>query len=79
MRTFTEAAFSFQKRKVDYFNNIIIIKITYIQSVLVFYIYSQTCVKQPYKTIHILAFQTGGCLLLHESSAGAFCATFIQQ
>ena len=26
-----------------------------------------------------LAFQTGGCLLLHESTAGAFCATFIQQ
>ena len=31
--------------------------------------YSQNCVKQPYKTIHILAFQTCGCLLLHDSSA----------
>ena len=26
-----------------------------------------------------LAFQTGGCLLLHESSAESSCATFIQQ
>ena len=31
-------------------------------------IYSQTCVKRPYRTRHILAFQTGGCLLLPESS-----------
>ena len=30
---------------------------------------SQTCVKQPYKTRLFLAFQTGGCLLLHGSSA----------
>ena len=26
-----------------------------------------------------LAFQTGGCLLLYESSAGAFCTTFFQK
>ena len=31
---------------------------------LMFYVYSQTCVKRPYKTKHILAFQTGGCLML---------------
>ena len=31
--------------------------------------YGQTCVKRPYKTRHILAFQTVGCLLLNESSA----------
>ena len=31
--------------------------------------YSQTCIKRLYKTRHILAFQTGGCLLLNESSA----------
>ena len=45
--------------------------------------YSQTCVKRPYRTRHVLAFQTGGRLLLNESSAGssagAFCPTFIQQ
>ena len=29
----------------------------------------ETCVKRPYTTRHILAFQTGGCFLLHESSA----------
>ena len=38
-----------------------------------------TCVKRPYKTKYSLAFYTGGCLLLHESSAGAFCASFSQQ
>ena len=33
-------------------------------------IYSQTCVKRPYiEQDIILAFQTGDCLLLHESSA----------
>ena len=32
--------------------------------------YSQTSVKRQYKTIHIyLAFQIGGCLLMHERSA----------
>ena len=35
--------------------------------------YSQTCVKGPITTGHILAFQTGGCLLLHESSAESSC------
>ena len=32
-------------------------------------IYSQTCVKGPYKQDIFMAFQTGSCLLLHESSA----------
>ena len=38
-------------------------------------IYSQTCVKRPYKTIYILAFQTGGSLLLHENSAESSAQT----
>ena len=44
------------------------------------YMYGQTCVKRPYTTRHILASQTGGCLLLHESSAERhYMCTFIQQ
>ena len=30
-------------------------------------------VRRPYKIRHVLAFQTGGCLLLHESSAESSC------
>ena len=36
------------------------------------YAYSQTCVKQPYKTRFFSSFQTSGCLLLHERSAEGF-------
>ena len=39
-------------------------------------IYSQTCVKRPYTLRHILAFQTGGCLMLHESSKEIFLCNF---
>ena len=39
--------------------------------------YSQTFVKRPYKTRHILAFQTAGCLLLHESSVEGFLCYFL--
>ena len=36
--------------------------------------YSQTCVKLPYiKHDIFLAIQTGGCLLLHDSSAESSC------
>ena len=45
-----------------------------------------TCVKRPYKTMHIIVcvcvcvcvcvFQTDGCLLLHESSAESSCRCF---
>ena len=35
--------------------------------------------KYEISSLWLLALQTGGCLLLHESSAGAFCVTFIQQ
>ena len=53
---------------------------------------SQTCFKRPYKTRHVLAFQTGarlllnessaeswtgGCLLLNESSAESSCRSFM--
>ena len=31
-------------------------------------IYSKTCVKRPYKQTYFWPFQTGGCLLLSESS-----------
>ena len=41
--------------------------------------YIQTCVKRPYKTDIFLAFQTGGCLLLHESSVESSCYTTIIQ
>ena len=37
---------------------------------------------KQYIFLCVFFFQTGGCLLLHESSAessGAFCTTFIQQ
>ena len=39
--------------------------------------YSQTCVKRPYNANIFLAFQTGGCLLLHESSAESSCMRFL--
>ena len=52
--------------------------ITFIISVQSVYCrYSQTCVKRPHKTSIILAFQTGGCLLLHESSAESSCMSFL--
>ena len=39
--------------------------------------YIQTCVKRPYKTIYISCCQTGGCLLLYESSAESSCISFL--
>ena len=39
--------------------------------------YSKTCVKRPDKNKTSLAFQTGGCLLLHESSAESSCTSFL--
>ena len=45
------------------------------QNPFFFYKQLQTCVKRPYKTSHIFGF-SGGCLLLHESSAGAFLGYF---
>ena len=46
-----------------------------------FLTYSQNCVKRSYTTIHTciricLAFQTGGCLWVHDSSAES-CTTFM--
>ena len=39
--------------------------------------YSQTCVKRPYKIRRILAFEAGGCLLLHDSGAESSCMSFL--
>ena len=47
-------------------------RLNYYCMLIYLYIYSQICVDQPYKRDIFLAFQTGGCFLLHESSAESY-------
>ena len=49
----------------------------FLPPIFIIAIYSQTCVKRPYKIDIVLAFQTGGCLLLYESSAESSCMSFL--
>ena len=46
---------------------LIIVKVEFL------FLNSRTFVKRPYETRHTVAFQTRGCLLLHESNTESSC------